>query len=756
MSPINALNFSVDGQLIGELGERLVTRNHVALSELIKNGYDADATSITVTFTTLRNTSGRRSSAIVVADNGQGMTFSEVKKNWMRIATANKQRNSTSRRFGRPRTGSKGIGRFSCQRLAQILILTTITPVENGFSKVKVTFDWAKFIPGSDLTEIPCSFEKISTIKGTSGTTLELIGLRDTWTDRDYNTLRRSVATLAFTQETSRPGYKPDSGLRIHLEGSGFPSGSGNLFENIIEAGWGRMRGSIDQSGCMILSLRGKYLEANNKYKSKPLYKDFAGMTFDVSYYVAQESYTMNRDTKLLTKSVLNELRSETGVRVYFERFRVFSLGESGDDWLHLDRDYAARKSSIGYDVLKEIGSSLGLKGRNVALVRPRNENLVGRVFLSKQHEKSLQIKMNREGFVESEGFRNLTGLMRFAIEWMGTHYAHAKDTFAINERHDAEQAFEQSLPSMVDKDSRSDTPAIKKAIDFLSKAASATPPLEGSQPSRISESIDQAKRVIELSYRDQDTEISILRTLASTAPLLFTFSHEVHALIGRLDTHASVIDVIASGINNEKDRNRLLEMVQDLNNTSAQFRQLSSLFGIIADTKSSARKRHYIRPLLDNLILGTKFTTDNSNIKVVPKCSKDLKTPRMRRAEFISIIINLYTNALKSTISGNGEKIEVRCSRENDTLKIEMFDTGVGLAKKYRENAFRPFISDPENKIYRKLEDRIGGTTVSSLGKGTGLGLSIVKGIVVSYKGKIEFFDPPNWSIGIRVTLPG
>ncbi|MEI6128403.1 MAG: hypothetical protein WCQ99_17805, partial [Pseudomonadota bacterium] len=36
--------FSVDSMLLRELGERLVGRPHIALAELVKNSYDADAT----------------------------------------------------------------------------------------------------------------------------------------------------------------------------------------------------------------------------------------------------------------------------------------------------------------------------------------------------------------------------------------------------------------------------------------------------------------------------------------------------------------------------------------------------------------------------------------------------------------------------------------------------------------------------------------------------------------------------------------
>ena len=45
---IQKLSFVVDSALLSELGERLVETDHLALAELIKNAYDADATEVTV------------------------------------------------------------------------------------------------------------------------------------------------------------------------------------------------------------------------------------------------------------------------------------------------------------------------------------------------------------------------------------------------------------------------------------------------------------------------------------------------------------------------------------------------------------------------------------------------------------------------------------------------------------------------------------------------------------------------------------
>ena len=109
-SQTEILRFEVDSHLLLELGERLVAKPSIALAELVKNSYDADAPSVTISFIDVSKEGG----TIVVDDTGEGMTLNDIKTKWMRIGTDEKERNPISKKYKRVRTGSKGIGRFAC------------------------------------------------------------------------------------------------------------------------------------------------------------------------------------------------------------------------------------------------------------------------------------------------------------------------------------------------------------------------------------------------------------------------------------------------------------------------------------------------------------------------------------------------------------------------------------------------------------------------------------------------------------------
>ena len=101
------------------LGEQSVSNSVAALFELVKNCYDADATSATVIFHGQRKEKGQLAlSSIEIKDNGVGMTFEDIKDKWMVVGTYAKEREIKSSKFGRRVAGEKGIGRFATQRLA--------------------------------------------------------------------------------------------------------------------------------------------------------------------------------------------------------------------------------------------------------------------------------------------------------------------------------------------------------------------------------------------------------------------------------------------------------------------------------------------------------------------------------------------------------------------------------------------------------------------------------------------------------------
>ncbi|MCD8422185.1 ATP-binding protein [Tenacibaculum finnmarkense] len=142
------IRFSVDAGIIDRLGTELVARQETAVSELVKNSYDADAKKVSLIFENSNSIGG----TLFIEDDGLGMTREQLINGFMRISSTDKLRNPISERFNRNRAGQKGIGRFAVQRLGEKLTITTQT--QNNDSALVLSIDWDNYSNDLDLNSI--------------------------------------------------------------------------------------------------------------------------------------------------------------------------------------------------------------------------------------------------------------------------------------------------------------------------------------------------------------------------------------------------------------------------------------------------------------------------------------------------------------------------------------------------------------------------------------------------------------------------
>lgn len=122
-----------------QLGDQLIKNESIGLLELIKNSYDADATSV---FVELKNLENPSSGSIIIEDDGIGMDMDIIKNVWMEPGTDYKENlyneYKRSEKFNRLPLGEKGIGRFSVHKLGNQIELITKkkVPVKKSFWKL--------------------------------------------------------------------------------------------------------------------------------------------------------------------------------------------------------------------------------------------------------------------------------------------------------------------------------------------------------------------------------------------------------------------------------------------------------------------------------------------------------------------------------------------------------------------------------------------------------------------------------------------
>ena len=113
-----------------------------------------------------------------------------------------------------------------------------------------------------------------------------------------------------------------------------------------------------------------------------------------------------------------------------------------------------------------------------------------------------------------------------------------------------------------------------------------------------------------------------------------------------------------------------------------------------------------------------------------------DSEEPLLDELRLRQVLVNLISNAVRYTQKGG---VGVQLLWKDGALKIEVRDTGIGIAEEFREKVFIAF-------------NRVG----QAAGSGAGLGLSIVKRLVRQMHGTLELHSKVGEGSCFRIVLPG
>lgn len=88
-------------------------------------------------------------------------------------------------------------------------------------------------------------------------------------------------------------------------------------------------------------------------------------------------------------------------------------------------------------------------------------------------------------------------------------------------------------------------------------------------------------------------------------------------------------------------------------------------------------------------------------------------------------ILINLISNCLYALVETEKPTIEIKLSKNNNRLYLEISDNGVGIPKEIKDTVFVPYFTTRKN--------------------GSGIGLTLTKSIIEAHKGTIHFMSKKN-----------
>lgn len=145
------------------------------------------------------------------------------------------------------------------------------------------------------------------------------------------------------------------------------------------------------------------------------------------------------------------------------------------------------------------------------------------------------------------------------------------------------------------------------------------------------------------------------------------------------------------------------------------------------------------VGPLIKEAMASLEPVAAETGIELKVIVGGDLPALYADHDLMIRVLENLLLNAIK--YSRRGDKIELRASRAEGALRLEVSDTGIGIAPENIERVFE--------KYYR-----VEGQEAESR-KGSGLGLYFCRLAVEAHKGKIHISSRPGQGTKVLVEMP-
>ncbi|MGY5395258.1 ATP-binding protein [Acinetobacter sp. NigerLNRRAM0016] len=713
--------FKPRARLLAQLGDQLIKNEHIAVVELIKNSYDADANFCKIV---LDNFMDKKNGSIAILDDGNGMNIDTVKNAWLEPGSDSKLDEDKTPKlspvYNRLPIGEKGIGRFGVHKLGDKITLITKA---KGAKEVHVEIDWEDIEHVKYLKDFPIKVEEkdqpiffteknlrliynlddefpSENIKQ-EGTYIFIENLKTRWDRTMIRELARTVSSLQSPFTKSNQSFEIDLELKqnknwlegienwdsikeralfkfkVHIRGSEIINFNYEFmpFPSMLDKVKPR-KITLDNSE-YVSSHRNLFDDDNNKKKLLNLSEYrigdivFQGYIFDLDAIVMKLSGVLDR------KNFREYLKNHTGVKVFRDNLRVYDYGEHENDWLGLDK-------SRFQDPSKAISNNL----------------IVAAVHFDRGNSTDLQEKTNREGFVENDAYIAMKKAVLHALDII-TNLRH-EDKFALRKAL-AEETGQKTINSLV-----------HEACEYVENNVKEVKTKQGI--------INYFKKFEEDYEAVKDT----LLLAAGSGLSLSVVMHEVEKIVYEVQR-------ILTKEPDEKER------------VSSLVKHLSTMLdGYSEIVKRPKKQFQSLNSAIDQALFNIEFRKRAHHVKTIDeyKLRGNIKV-NYSRPLIVTSIQNLLDNSIywldyKNEIEEVDfeKKIFIDVQETNHQYHIVIADNGSGLKDWDPNLLMEPFVSyKPDHK-------------------GMGLGLHITQQAMISNNGQLTFpsfydFEIPDEFLG-------
>jgi len=409
MANTEVISMKFHPRAFAAFGADLVTNDTVAITELVKNCYDAFAYNVEVEFG-----EDDKGKYIQITDDGLGMTGDIIKNSWAVIATPYKQNNPTIERDEQIRrvSGNKGLGRFSAARLGDMMLMWTKSADD---SCLRAKMDWRSFLESSNVGDCRITIKVLSNkeIFNPTGTIIRIRKLSSNWDKDKVDELRDNLSRLISP-------FKQVERFSIKLISPFYESPIQIRTTDLIEKPLYKIVGIVNKTGQITWKYsfdpKNKDLQPRKRQDSLEWNEAKKGFATNVviSDIIEQESsyiagpfsfeiraWDLDNDSledltntfNLKRRAIRNTIGQYKGLSIYRDNVLVLPKSDASKDWLGID---LRRISSLG----KRISTS----------------QIIGIINISSADNPEIRDTTDREKLVDTQEYNQFTKIIETVV----------------------------------------------------------------------------------------------------------------------------------------------------------------------------------------------------------------------------------------------------------------------------------------------------------------------------------------------------
>lgn len=776
MDRTKMLNLSISTRIISQLGEQLISDEIVALMELIKNAYDADATRVTIKVDTKAETAhgiGR----IEIQDNGNGMTPFIIENSFLRISTGFKEEYKISPYFKRLVLGKKGLGRLAFNRLGKFINVYTVPRIEridknligdlNGFNEFKLFVDWESLSIDQDFNKIGATLERHIDPEPVYGTKIEILGIKNNnfWTldkkqrQRLKNEIFGMINPFAKNKESRFEIF-------LYVDGVKFTT------EEIDEALIKKMSDvsvdfSFDSDWMLDLDISRKEKYIDNRIKSSKKNKEddstklkLVKKDINPNIYHTHYKIDLKQNDKLQKEfPKLGEIKFDKKDKKlafpgkFFGTIYATDFSSKKEIIKELDADNIKTANDLdslweqanGVFVFRNefrilpYGKSdwLGFTKRSQRMKSNiyREHTIAGYISLDGESSESLQEQTNRQGFIEDEYGNNFFKIIKDIVaEIIVNEDIKLREGFELNTKpngnilYSKNKMIQYEMKVTEEKLKEEKREAFKESIENLKIGKSKDSDIEkiakvADEFLKIDSEVERKKEQEKEILQRQIEEIKEIAPMVGQSIIVESMTHELNRIEGNIKQYSkSSLDIVNELDDDWKDKEKLISNQHLIIDETVFMRaQLDHLEPTYRNKKNVIEEIDMIKLLKksyqNNGPMALKAKNNDVTVNIIGEPFKI----KANKGYLITIFDNLFLNSLHWVNMGTEQEKMITIELDKKGY-VYIWDTGDGIHPDIEAILFDPF------------------TTMKKQGRG--LGLYIVTELLNQMNATIELED--------------